>query len=248
MSCIHRRSLSEAASVIVHTVVTVLVMVTGAFGTFEMFGGTVRASEGSTRGCPELIEDRRQLRVRLVPKKNINAAMVETVKREVVELWRDYGVDIVWEGRWEIADPDNKPELFVHFVDRELEAYSHRGPSAVAWILFLDGVPGNLINVSVAAADRLLQDSPWLDGRPVRVAPQEMQENLIATMTGRALAHEIGHYLLASSKHAKEGLMKPLITPSEFVKISRRHLKLMPEDVRALRAAHLAACQLSVSR
>ena len=142
-----------------------------------------------------------------------------------------------------------KPDLFVYFVDRELNT----GARAEALrrsrgFVFIDGVPGNVVNVSVAAADRLLKDAPWLDGRPMRQAPQDLQDKLISTMIGRALAHEIGHYLLASRKHASDGLMRPLITPAEFVRIGRKHLKLMPEDVVALRAARFANCQLSASR
>ena len=118
----------------------------------------------------------------------------------------------------------------------------------VAWILFIEGSPRELVNVSVAAARRLLDATQWLDERPVRVAPLSVQERLIGTMIGRALAHEIGHYLLASSKHAEEGLMKPLITPAEFVKKTRKHLTLVEDDVRTLRTARLASCQLTASR
>jgi hypothetical protein len=251
MASIHRRPLESAVRAIIHTILTVLVLaVGGAFDTFEMLGATVRASEGIARGCSEIIDQRRRLLVRLVPTKDVDAEMIETVQTEVEELWRDYGVDIEWDNRvWDGMTPETKPELFVQFVTRELrevEGQRRRGPSAVAWIRFLDGVPGNAINLSIAAADRLLKDSPWLDERPLRNAPIDLQERLIATMIGRALAHEIGHFLLGA-RHAKDGLMKPLITPAEFVKIGRRHLQLTPEDVRALRAARLAACQLSAS-
>jgi hypothetical protein len=260
MSCIHRQPLVAAVRAIVHTVVMVAVMVVGAFGTFETFGGVVRASEGiaseeiestgiaskgTTPGCSAVADQRLRLRVRLVPSSEV---VTEIVQTEVTALWSDYGVDIVWEGRWDESNPGTKPDLFVYFVDRELSRRPHRGASPVAWIVFLDGAPGNLINVSVAAADRLLKDTPWLDGRPMRQAPQDIQDRLISTMIGRALAHEIGHYLLASRTHADDGLMRPLITPAEFVRVGRKHLRLMPSDVVALRAARLANCQLSASR
>jgi hypothetical protein len=255
MYCIHRQPRAAAVRAIVHTIVTIVivaVMVIGAFGTFEMFGGVVRASEGITSegitgGCSAGADQRYRLRVRLVPSpsRDVDA---ETVQTEVAALWRDYGVDIIWEGRWDERAAGSKPDLFVYFVDRELHEGPHRGASAVAWIVFFDGVPGPVINVSVAAADRLLKNTPWLDGRPMRLAPQNLQDQLISTMIGRALAHEIGHYLLASTTHASDGLMRPMITPAEFVRIGRKHLKLMPSDVSALRAARLANCQLSASR
>lgn len=199
MASIHRRPLETAVRAIVHTIVTVLVLaVGGAFDTFEVLGATVRASEGLARGCSEVIDQRRRLLVRLVPAKGIDAEMIETVQTEVVALWRDYGVDVIWDPRrWDgSVDQGTKPELFVHFVDRELrevDGRSPKGPSAVAWIRFFDGVPGNVINLSVAAADRLLSDSAWIDERPIRHAPIDLQQRLIATMIGRALAHEVGH-------------------------------------------------------
>jgi hypothetical protein len=261
MYCTHRRPLDRAVRAIIHTVrfVTVLVMVAGVFGMFETFGGVVRASENSeeseeseasgiARSCSEVVGDRHQLRVRLVPAKGVGANMVETVQAEVEELWRTYGVDILWEDAWKEGETRQKPDLFVYFVDHELDRGASRGPTAVAWILFVEGSPRPLINLSVAAAQRLLDATRWLDERPVRYAPVSIQDRLVGTMIGRALAHEIGHYLLASSKHAKDGLMKPLITPAEFVKHGRKHLQLMPDDVRGLRTGRLVDCQLSASR
>jgi hypothetical protein len=273
MYCTHRRPLEHAVRAIIHNVriLTVMVMVAVAFGTFDMFGGVVRASEvtasekaasektaddvtvvdatatGMTAGCSASGVERRQLRVRLVPHKGVDANMREVVEEEVAELWRPYGIDIVWEDAWNEGDPRDKPELFVFFVDRELENL-RGGATPVAWILFVGGAPRELINVSVPAARRLMSETAWHNERPIRLAPVNAQERLLGRMIGRAVAHEVGHYLLASSKHAGEGLMKPRITPSEFVREGRKHLKLVRDDVSALRTARLASCQLTVSR
>jgi hypothetical protein len=258
MCCFHRRPLIEAVRAIVHNVriLTVLVMVAGVFGPFEMFGGVAHANDASDASdaremmaacSPDSVE-RHKLRVRLVPAKGVPAEMLEPAMKEVVELWQPYDVDVEWQDEWVEGDTGPKPDLFVFFVDRELERQSKMAPTAVAWILFVEGSPRPLVNVSVGAARRLLNETRWLDERPVRVAPLSIQDRLIGTMIGRALAHEIGHYLLASSKHANDGLMKPLITPAEFVKAGRNHLKLVPDHVRALRTARLANCQLTASR
>ncbi len=126
---------------------------------------------------------------------------IEPVQREVVELWRPCGVDIVWEEEWTEGDPRPKPDLFVYFVNRELDGRARTGCDRGGVDSFVEGTPRELINVSVGAArGRLLNETPWLDERPVRMAPISIQDRLIGTMIGRALAHEIGHYLLASSK------------------------------------------------
>jgi hypothetical protein len=251
MYCTHRRPLVAAVRAIIHTVriVTVMVMAAGVFGgMFETFGSVVRANQEVPRDCSAVEGDRRQLRVRLVPAKNVDASIREAAQEEVEELWRAYGVDIVWQKEWlEGGDLRDKPELFVFFVDRELEN-PHSSATPVAWILFVEGTPRQLINVSVSAARRLMNDAPWHNERPIRMAPTSAQDRLLGRMIGRALAHEIGHYLLASSKHANKGLMKPLISPAEFVKEGRKHLELVQDDMRALRTTRLASCELTASR
>jgi hypothetical protein len=251
MCCTHRRPLESAARAIINSVriLTVLGLVAGVFGGMvERFGGVVHAHEEVTRDCSAVVSERRELRVRLVPAKGVDATLREAAQQEIVELWRPYGVDIVWEKAWIEGDPITKPELFVFFVERELDK-QRDGATPVAWIQFLDGAPGQLVNVSVPAARRLMDPTPWHNDQPIRLAPTSVQERLLGRMIGRALAHEIGHYVLASSRHADIGLMKPVISPADFVKEGRKHLTLVQDDVRALRTGRLASCQqLTASR
>ena len=46
----------------------------------------------------------------------------------------------------------------------------------------------------------------------VEQMPQSQRETLLARAMGRALAHELGHYLLASKVHTEHGLMKAVLT------------------------------------
>lgn len=249
MCCIHRRPFDWAVRAILHNVriLTVLVLVAGAFGGMvERFGDVVHAHEEVTRGC-SAEGGRRELRVRMVPKKGVDALMRETAQAEIVELWRPYGVDIIWEKAWMETDQGEIPELFMFFVDRELHRLGEDA-TPVAWIQFVDGAPGQLINVSVPAARRLMNATPWHNEMPIRMAPLDAQERLLGRMIGRALAHEIGHYLLSSSKHADRGLMKPIISPADFVREGRKHMTLVPDFERALRTSRMAGCQLTASR
>jgi hypothetical protein len=60
---------------------------------------------------------------------------------------------------------------------------------------------------------------------------------------GRAVAHEIGHYLLASRDHTKSGLMRVALDADDLVRPGGVHsFRLEDDDVRALRAARLASC------
>ena len=242
---IYPRPLGSAVRAIISIVSVLTVMVAGGLTAGEVAASELGASEMAA-GCPAVGFERQQLRVRLVPSKEINDVL-EPVQREVEELWRPYGVDIIWEEAWNEVDSRPKPELFVFFVDRELER-GRGGATPVAWILFTEGTPRQIVNVSVSAARRLMNTTTWHNERPIQQAPQNAQERLLGRMIGRALAHEIGHYLLSSAKHAETGLMKPMISPAEFVRESRKHLTLVEDDARTLRTARMASCQLTASR
>jgi hypothetical protein len=65
----------------------------------------------------------------------------------------------------------------------------------------------NTILISVDAITYVIDDALWLD-RPVREWPADVREQLIGRASGRVLAHEMGHYLLAWRSHTHEGLMQ----------------------------------------
>jgi len=69
----------------------------------------------------------------------------------------------------------------------------------------------------------------------------------MARAIGRALAHELGHYFLASKEHTKNGLMKAHRTATEFFGPDERPFKLDGEQ-RSLITARLAQEAVVVSR
>jgi Zn-dependent peptidase ImmA (M78 family) len=64
---------------------------------------------------------------------------------------------------------------------------------------------------------------------------------------GRALAHELGHYLLASKAHTERGLMKAIMTASELFMPDARAFRLEPAQRRSV-AARLRGEPLVASR
>lgn len=77
----------------------------------------------------------------------------------------------------------------------------------LASILFVDRKPTTLINVYPREVLRLLSASR-LDDKGLADHPRALQERLIGRVLGRAVAHEIGHFLFASRDHASSGLMR----------------------------------------
>ena len=67
----------------------------------------------------------------------------------------------------------------------------------------------------------------------------------LGRVIGRALAHEIGHFLLGVPAHASNGLMRAMLDPEHMVNPGTEHFNLQASDVRALRAARIASCEMA---
>ena len=73
------------------------------------------------------------------------------------------------------------------------------------------------------------------------------RETLLARAMGRALAHEIGHYLLGSKVHTGRGLMRAMHSASDFFGADRASFALDAAQRQAV-AARLRQGPLVVSR
>jgi len=60
--------------------------------------------------------------------------------------------------------------------------------------------------------------------------PRAERETMLGRAMGRALAHEMGHYLLASKAHSVKGLMRAKRTAVEFFAIERTRFELDAEQ------------------
>jgi hypothetical protein len=180
-----------------------------------------------------------------MPEDGMPAVVLALVRSEVNTIWRQYGIDIVWEERWQPGTP--QPDLWVQFVDVAVHSKNKklRGAPAVAWIPFASGVPLPYARVSRPNAMALLNTRSWFDGRPLSLATEDLRIQALGRIIGRALAHEIGHFLLAAPVHASTGLMRATLDPERLVNPGLEHFKLEAGDVRALRAARIASCEIA---
>jgi hypothetical protein len=196
----------------------------------------------STRSCTESLNDPQKLRVRWVPAAGITDAVVAQAKAEIETIWQRYQVEIVWEPHWSPASGATIPDLFVQFVEGFAPTKTDH---AIAWIPFAHGGPLPYVRVSRPAALRLLATKSWFDDRNLTYASPEIQDMALGRILGRALAHEIGHFLIGAPGHAKNGLMRAVIDPGTFTHPGRSYFKLERDDERRLRASRLASCELA---
>ena len=96
----------------------------------------------------------------------------------------------------------------------------------LGWIRFNSpDEPEQVIHLSYANASSLLEASELVVGT-VGTMPRLERELYLARAMGRALAHELGHYLLASKAHTPRGLMQTGRSASELFGRQRVHFDL----------------------
>jgi hypothetical protein len=79
-----------------------------------------------------------------------------------------------------------------------------------------------------------------LGGRPVGSWPAIIAERLLPPVVGRALAHEIGHFVLGSKDHTRSGLMAAQFPPDLATFAGRSAFRLSAGQAGAVRLQCLA--------
>jgi hypothetical protein len=136
--------------------------------------------------------------------------VVKGMKVETVEIWSSLEVPIVWIDSGESAAVD----LWVMLEDG---ADRSRHGIVLAAVNQPDVPCGvGLARIWVAHVRRYLALLS-VNGVQFASLPTALSNVLLARALGRALAHEIGHYLLGTARHAPYGLMRAQFTPQEIL-------------------------------
>jgi hypothetical protein len=183
-----------------------------------VFASSLAGAAPVTASLPPIAVD-----VTIAP--DVPVTLVTRVLEETDAVWRASGLTFVWNRHR--ADRSITIALSGPAACRALDVVigHNRGAAldiereskmALGWIVF-DGpdVPAHEIYLSYENALAFMAGSRAVVGviEQMTLAEREMK---LARAMGRALAHEIGHYLLASKGHTRDGLMQAVHTASEF--------------------------------
>ena len=147
---------------------------------------------------------------------------------ETQSIWNDGHVRLRWIAR--DADADGAPVLPVLVMARVVPPAGDDGPFTVGELIRHERAPAVAV-ASITGARRIVDESRFL-----LFDPPSTHERRIGVVLGRAVAHEIGHYLLQTNTHAVDGLMRARIQAEEFADLRRGTFRLDRAAV-----AHLAA-------
>jgi hypothetical protein len=182
--------------------------------------------------------------VSVVEAPGVPPTLVSAILAETDAIWRPAGVALLWQRTAPdgVASPrtaeigPSLPALLLRVTigNDAGVARDHRTP--LGWIVFDDEhAPQQEIYVSYKNAKALMTAARPVIG-VIDQMPILQREILLARAMGRVLAHEIGHYLLASKVHTKRGLLQASRTAAELFATDRGSFRIEPWQRHAVAA------------
>jgi hypothetical protein len=148
------------------------------------------------------------LRVRLQNAASLPADTRRTLMEEATSIWKASGVTVRWTLDVNPLVPGDVPsdvQVIVTLAAATPDAISFRRPLAA--IQFVNGAPTTRITAFPAEAERILAGI-YLDDRLLASRPAALRERMLGRVLGRAVAHEVGHFLFRTAHHTEHGLMR----------------------------------------
>jgi len=170
------------------------------------------------------------VRLTVVAETTVTRSFIAETLAEAGAIWREAGIRIEWQ---RAAAASDLPDDLIVTLER-VGSSPADGVAPLGWIRFADAdSPEPHIHLSLANVEQLMDRTAGLHDKP-----DVMRDVLLSRALGRALAHELGHYLLRSRAHAERGLMRATRPSSDFFAPERNRFALLPDDRRWL-AEHL---------
>jgi len=164
-------------------------------------GGISHASEGSPL-------ERQVLTLAFVNSCDAGSEVMATAMKDASSIWAAAGVTIRWVAAPEL--PYHSPLskwVVVRCIGGAIPTTTRSPLLPIAAIRFIGSRPTNTILASVANAKALLARERR-EARDLEERFKGLRERRLGRMLGRAVAHEVGHFLTQSSAHTSTGLMR----------------------------------------
>jgi hypothetical protein len=152
-----------------------------------------------------------------------------TAIQEVTAIWAAYDVDV----RALRADEPGRTDairLLVLLADHPAPGLPQ---GVLGWIRFTDDRPEPAIVMYPTEVAALVGASAVMGNGDPAWSPL-LRDVTVGRVFGRALAHEVGHYLLRSSHHSEWGLMRARPRASDLTGVDRHAFRLTATEVTRL--------------
>jgi hypothetical protein len=136
-------------------------------------------------------------------------------------IWKPYGVSV--------EPSTERGAITVVVVRTPNQDSSDLRPKVLGDTLFTEGHATPYIRLWPANAEALANASE-MDGRTFTSRTRDEQHAILLQMLGVALAHELAHYLLDTSRHSAEGLLRESLGVNELAFPNPGHLRLTTQQ------------------
>jgi hypothetical protein len=191
------------------------------------FCGTVpRAADNPS------LEPATVLNLRLTTSNELSGVSQRALVNETESIWRDANVQLRW--LTDHTGTDSGRPLRILVTRRAVTAANTHSWPVGELLRFEDN--SAIAMASITSALRIVQGDPE---RQLLDLPA-MHQYKLGIVLGRAVAHEIGHYLLQSNAHSSYGLMRASIDAREFADLRTGAFRLDRESQAFLAASRAA--------
>jgi hypothetical protein len=168
--------------------------------------GARSGSENGRMACGDA--PRPAVRLHLIDRAGLSIGTRIALMRETLAPWQATDASVAWVTGMPARPAGlGEPKDVYVFLEADATAMTDERFLPMASILFVDGQPTTHITVHAGLVARRLAESR-LDDRPFAERPRLVRDLLLGRVLGRAIAHEVGHFLFGSREHAPSGLMR----------------------------------------
>ena len=156
-----------------------------------------------------------QLTLALTSTQTLSPASASALMAEATAIWKESRVELRW-----LVDGEDHPDALRVLVMARVVPATGPTPWAVGELVRAEGAR-TLAIASITGARRIVEESNFrADGLPA------LRDRRLGVVLGRAVAHEIGHYLLRTNTHSAQGLMRAQIDAREFADLRSGSFRL----------------------
>lgn len=187
-------------------------------------GGAAMASH--VPECPVGSSETRVVHVRFFNQSRLPLHEFRTITDVANRIWEPYGIRVDTQSRGEAIN------VIVSGSAPEVNG-NDGAPAVIGTTMFSNGHATPNIHLSLGAAERLEE---WFDAdaREFGGRRPAVRNEPVLRVLGVALAHELAHYLLDTSEHSPEGLLRPHPTFHEMEDARPERFSLTCPQRRAL--------------
>lgn len=188
------------------------------------------------------------MRIRLILERDVPTNLRAPLETVIADVWRDEGIQIQWLPGAAAGQGDPSTNIWLRITAKTIDTRRQPAPT-LGHVRFMDGVPHSHVVVSWQAVQdwvRMQRDRMFGNhfvGAPhagLRIAGFDA---FAVRALGYAAAHEVGHFVLASRGHDRDGLMRPDIGPMVAGDSTPADLRLAPASRETLRSRLLRGAE-----